>query len=154
MRFVARKPREGINVSDTHPLAEAGTLVVGLSLLFMAVVLALVFIVELVLLYVSPETEAELFSNWTPDDLVSIVADDERLIETRALAARLADHWPDSPYTIRVEISDSEVPNAMALGTSESSLRSYWPMNWAISITVTTFACLAVQLSSAFFLLR
>ncbi len=114
MRFVARKPREGINVSDTHPLVEAGTLAVGLSLLFVAVVLALVFIVELVLLYVSPETEAELFSNWTPDDLVSIVDDDERLIETRALAARLADHWPDSSYTFRVEISDSEVPNAMA----------------------------------------
>ena len=114
MRFVARKPREGINVSDTHPLAEAGTLVVGLSLLFVAVILALVFIVELALLYVSPETEAELFSNWTPDDLVSIVADDERLIETRALAARLVDRWPDSPYTFRVEISDSEIPNAMA----------------------------------------
>jgi Zn-dependent protease with chaperone function len=114
MRFVARKPREGINVSDTHPLAEAGTLVLGLSLIFVAIVLALVFIVELVLLYVSPETEAELFSNWTPDDLVSIVADDERLIETRALAARLARHWPDSPYAFRVEISDSEEPNAIA----------------------------------------
>jgi len=114
MRFVARKSREGINVSDTHPLAEAGTLVLGLSLLFVTIVLALVFIVELVLLYVSPETEAELFSNWTPDDLVSIVADDERLIETRALAARLAGHWPDSPYTYRLEISDSDVPNAMA----------------------------------------
>ena len=114
MKFVVRKPREGINVSDTHPLAEAGTLVLGLSLLFVVIVLALVFIVELLLLYVSPETEAELFSNWTPDDLVSVVADDERLIETRELAARLAKHWPDSPYTFRLEISDSEVPNAMA----------------------------------------
>ena len=114
MRFVPRKPREGINVSTTHPLAEAGTLVLGLSLLFVAIVLTLVFIVELVLLYVSAETETELFSNWTPGDLVSIVADDERLIETRKLAARLAHHWPDSPYTFRLEISDSEVPNAMA----------------------------------------
>lgn len=26
MRFVARQPKEGINVSDTHPLVEAGTL--------------------------------------------------------------------------------------------------------------------------------
>ena len=32
MRFVARKPREGINVSDEHPLVEAGTLIIALSL--------------------------------------------------------------------------------------------------------------------------
>ena len=34
MRFVPRQPREGINVSDTHPLIEAGTLIVGLTAIF------------------------------------------------------------------------------------------------------------------------
>ena len=115
MKFVPRKPREGINVSKTHPLAEAGTLVLGLSLIFVAIVAALIFFVELVLIYVPAEAEARLFETWTPDDLVSTVADDERLVETRELTARLAQHWPDSPYRFRLEISDSDVPNAMAL---------------------------------------
>lgn len=115
MRFVPRQPREGINVSDVHPLAEAGALIVGLSLIFAAIVLALLFFVEFVLLFVSPGAEADIFLDWTPDDLVSVTEDDSRVVETQALVARLTAHWPDSPYTFRVEVSDDEDPNAIAL---------------------------------------
>lgn len=114
MKFIPRQPREGINVSDVHPLAEAGALIAGLSLIFVVIGLALLFVVDVVLLFVSPETEADLFSSWTPDDLVSITADDTRVVETRELVNRLATHWPDSPYTFRLEVSDDEDPNAMA----------------------------------------
>ena len=38
MRHVPRQPQEGINVSDTHPLVEAGTLIVGLSAIFIVIV--------------------------------------------------------------------------------------------------------------------
>ena len=31
MKFIPRRPRDGINLSDTHPLVEASTLFVGLS---------------------------------------------------------------------------------------------------------------------------
>jgi Zn-dependent protease with chaperone function len=115
VKFIPKKPREGINVSDVHPLTEAGTLVLGLSAIFVVIVLAVVFFVDLVLTFVSTETEAKLFSTWTPDDLISIKADDDRDSQTRALVERLARHWPDSPYTFRLEVSESEVPNAMAL---------------------------------------
>lgn len=115
MKFIPRKPREGINVSDVHPLTEAGTLVLGLSAIFAAIVLALVFFVDLVLAFVSTETEVQIFSTWTPDDLISTEADDVRESETRALVERLARHWPDSPYKFRLEVSESETPNAMAL---------------------------------------
>lgn len=114
MRYVPRKPREGINVSDEHPLVEAGTLIVGLGLIFALIALALIFMVEVVLYFVPAETEVELFSAWTPDDLQSVDDKDPRRDSTQALVDRLAVHWSDSPYQFRVEINDDELSNAMA----------------------------------------
>ena len=115
MKFVPRRPRKGVNVSKTHPLIEAGTLVVGLTILFFVVVVALVFIVEAALFFVSAEDEAELFANWLPEDLVTVAPDDERLSDSQQLIDRLVQHWPDSPYEFRIEIHESEQSNAMAL---------------------------------------
>lgn len=115
MRYVAKKPKEGINVSDVHPLAEAGTLIAGLSAIFIGIALLLIFLIEVALYFVPVETEASLFADWLPDDLVTISPSDNRLYETQMLVDRLAVHWPDVPYTIRVEVDDSELANAMAL---------------------------------------
>ena len=115
MRYVPKQPREGINVSDTHPLVEAGTLVVGLTAIFIAIVLVLIFLIEVALYFVPAEKEAELFRDWLPDDLVTVSPADERLHKTQLLVDRLAFHWADSPYEFRVEIDDSDVANAMAL---------------------------------------
>jgi Zn-dependent protease with chaperone function len=115
VKFVPKQPREGINVSDTHPLVEAGTLVVGLTAIFVAIVLALIFLIEIALYFVPAEKEAELFRDWLPDDLATISPGDERLQQTQLLVDRLAFHWGDSPYEFRVEIDDSEMANAMAL---------------------------------------
>ena len=73
MKFVARQPREGINVSDTHPLVEASTLIVGLSAIFVIIALALIFMIEVALYFVSAEDEAALFDGWLPEDLVTVV---------------------------------------------------------------------------------
>jgi len=115
MRFVSRQPKEGVNVSDTHPLIEAGTLVVGLAAIFVVIALAVVFLVEGALYFVAAEDEIELFADWLPDDLVAVPADDNRLKDTQLLVDRLARHWPNSPYTFRVQVDDSEIANAMAL---------------------------------------
>lgn len=115
MRFVAKQAKEGINVSDTHPLVEAGALVVGLSAIFVLIAVALIFMIELALYFVTAEDEAELFESWLPEDLVTVAPDDERLVAMQELVDRLAVHWIDSPYTFRVEIDDSEIANAMAL---------------------------------------
>lgn len=115
MKFVAKQPAEGINVSKTHPLVEASTLVIGLTAIFAAIAIALVFLVEIALHFVSAEKEAALFDGWLPDDLVTVAHTDERLNETQQLVDRLALHWPESPYKFRVEIDDSEIANAMAL---------------------------------------
>jgi Zn-dependent protease with chaperone function len=115
MRFVAKQAKEGINVSDTHPLVEAGALVVGLSAIFVLIAVALIFMIELALYFVTAEDEARLFDGWLPEDLVTVAADDERLVATQVLVDRLAVHWVDSPYTFRVEIDGSQIANAMAL---------------------------------------
>jgi Zn-dependent protease with chaperone function len=114
MRFVARQPQDGINVSSTHPLVEAGTLVVGLTAIFVVIAVALVFMIEIALWFVSAEDEAKLFDGWLPKDLVTVSPDNERLLETQQLVDRLAVHWPESPYKFRVEIDDSDQANAMA----------------------------------------
>ena len=115
MRYVAKKPREGINVSDVHPLVEAGTLIAGLTAIFIAIALLLIFLIEIALYFVTAETEARLFADWLPEDLVTISPSDDRLYETQMLVNRLAEHWADSPYTFRVEVDDSGAANAMAL---------------------------------------
>lgn len=115
MRFVAKQAQEGINVSDTHPLVEAGTLLVGLTAIFVVIAIALIFMIEIAMQFISVEDEAELFDGWLPEDLVAVSPADERLLETQLLVDRLARHWPDSPYQFRVEIDDSELANAMAL---------------------------------------
>ncbi len=114
MKFIPRKPREGINVSDVHPLAEAGALVAGLSIIFTVVAVALFYAVELALLSISVETEVQLFENWAPDDLLSVSADDERKTQAQEILRRLVAHWGDAPYQFRLEIVESDVPNAMA----------------------------------------
>lgn len=115
MRFVPRQPRDGINVSDTHPLVEAGTLIVGLTIIFAVIALILVFLIEIALYFIPVEKEVALFENWLPDDLVTVSPDDERLNQSQYLIDRLAFHWGDAPYDFRVEIDDSDVANAMAL---------------------------------------
>jgi Zn-dependent protease with chaperone function len=115
LKYVPRQPRDDVNVSATHPLVEAGTLLAGLAALFVVVVLLVVFLVDIVLYFVPAEKEAELFENWLPDDFVVISSGDERRDATQALVDRLALQWPEAPYEFRVEIDASEVANAMAL---------------------------------------
>ncbi len=115
MRFVAKQPREGINVSDTHPLVEAGALIAGIGAICLIIALALIFLIEVALYFLPVDKEAQIFADWLPEDLVTISANDERLAETQALIDRLTEHWQDRPYSFRVEIDDSEIANAMAL---------------------------------------
>lgn len=114
MKFVSRQPREGINVSDTHPLVEAGTLVAGLTAIFLLIAVALIFLADLVLYFVPPEKEAALFRDWLPDDISTVSPSDARLNKAQRILDRMASHWGDTPYAFRLEIDDSELANAMA----------------------------------------
>jgi Zn-dependent protease with chaperone function len=113
VRHVARAPREGINVSHEHPLTEATTLTLGLAGALILAAALLVFFVDIVVSFISPKTEAELFADW---DFSRVVAAELRVApELQALADRLQRHWPDSPYRFTLAISDVERTNALAL---------------------------------------
>ncbi len=115
MKFTPRTPREGINVSDQHPLAEAATLIAGLSIIFVGVVLIIVFFVDLVIWFLPPRVEARLFQDLVAEQLLSAEYD---TAEAQALQGRvdsLAEQWPGNPYQFRAGILPAEQPNALAL---------------------------------------
>lgn len=114
MRFVPRKARDDVNVSDEHPLIEAGYLVIAVSAVFAVLMLVAVFAVDIALLFFSPEDEAEFFGHWAPADIDTVVEEDLRTADTDDLLHRLASHWPESPYQYRVQVSVDDEPNAMA----------------------------------------
>ncbi len=114
MKFIPRKARNDVNVSPEHPLVEATTLVVGLGLIFAVILVALLFLVDLLLWFVPPEKEIRMFDAWLPEDIATVAVDDPRLETLEALLARLSRHWPDAKYPFRVEIDDSPQANAMA----------------------------------------
>ena len=115
MDFEPRTPKEGINVSKEHPLVEATTLIVGLSIIFAIIVVALIFMVEIALYFVPVEKEAALFEDWLPEDILTVSPNDERLEKLETVLWRLSRHYPESAYKFRIEIDDSETMNAMAL---------------------------------------
>ena len=104
MRFIPRSPEEGINVSKEHPLVEAGTLIVGVGLIFAVIAVALIFFVEISLYFVPAEEEVALFEDWLPSDIVVISEGYERSQAVGALLKRLSQHYPDSPYTFRLAL--------------------------------------------------
>lgn len=114
MKFIPRQPRDDVNVSKEHALVEAGTLVVGIGLIFAFVMVLLIFLVEIVLHFVPEEKEIEMFSSWLPGDLVTVAYDDTRLEKLEQIVYRLSRHWPESKYDFRVEIDDSTQLNALA----------------------------------------
>lgn len=114
MRFVAKKAQHDVNVSDEHPLVEAGYLVVAVTALFAGLMLLGIFAVDIALLFFSPEDEAEFFGNWAPADIDSAVEEDRRTDDAQELLERLAARWPESPYEFRLQVSLDDEPNAMA----------------------------------------
>lgn len=114
MKFVPRKARDDVNVSPEHPLVEATTLVVGLGLLFLVVMVALIFLAELLLFFVPPEKEIRMFDAWLPENIATVAVDDPRLEKLEVLLANLSRHWPEAAYPFRIEIDDAAEPNAMA----------------------------------------
>ena len=113
MRYVPRTPDASVNVSRTHPLAEAGTLILGLSIATIAILVLLFYSVELLVRFVPPATEARWFSGWTPIEADAPAAPDE--LAAAALLERMTAHWPDAPGAFRLGVMDESTPNAFAL---------------------------------------
>ena len=110
MSFDPRLPRDDVNASKTHPLADAWWLVIGAAAAGLALtVLALAF-AELAARWLPASLEARLFGG-----LLEAAGDHPRGPAARDLLARLASHWPENPYELRLSVLDEEGPNAFAM---------------------------------------
>ena len=114
MDFVPKMPREGINVSKTHPLKEAATLIVGICVVLVLVFVFLALSVDVAVRFIPREWESQLFGAMDLDDMFEAVADD-RTQNVQELLDQLARHWEDAPYTFRAIVVDSGDANAAAL---------------------------------------
>ena len=117
MEFKPRAPREGINVSKTHPLKEAATLIVGFVLVLVTVIVLATWSVDLAVRFIPPETEAELFDASTFEPLLTEALDsaDERRDDVQRVLDKMVAHWPDSAYEFKVAILPDDDANAAAL---------------------------------------
>ncbi len=115
MGIYNRLPDDSVNVSDTHPLKEAATLIFGMIAVSTIVFIGVAFFVEIAVPLIPIEMEAKLFgSGW--DRITSDMEEEEnqQAEEVQALLDRLAAHWPENPYDYEVGIIPGP-PNALAL---------------------------------------
>jgi predicted Zn-dependent protease len=110
VKFDARLPADGVNVTPTHPLEELGVLLGGLLGVVVALVLAATLAIDHLVPMLPADVEARLFGHLGSADQ----ADDPRSQAVQALLERLAAHWPERPYAFRVEVLDETEPNALA----------------------------------------
>ncbi len=115
MRWVPRRVRADVNVSPVHPLREALVLVAGVA----GAGVLLAFIVGLFADLLAPRIPTSWEIRLFPDFLLltegKAEGQDRRQETLEALLARLASHWPDNPYDLRIGALEAAAPNAIAL---------------------------------------
>lgn len=120
MSFEPRLPRDDVNVSKTHPLAEAGWLLLAAATAGLLIALFAFAATEVVSRWLPADLEARwlggLFEGIAGDAAGEASGDEPpRLRAARALLPRLASHWPGNPYALRLGMLDDEALNAFAL---------------------------------------
>jgi predicted Zn-dependent protease len=114
--FEPRLPRDDVNVSPTHPLAEASWLLVAAAVAGLMLAVLAFAATEVVARWLPAGVEARLFGDlWGAFGEEAGVDDPPRTALARDLLARLAAHWPENPYRFRLVALDEEQLNAFAL---------------------------------------
>ncbi len=118
MSFDPSLPRDGVNVSRTHPLREAALLIAVVAAAGALCVVVIATAVDWLVPKLPPGLEARLFASAWPAAVGRDADDAEEA--TRAAAAqqvlqRLARHWSDNPYALRLGVMREDQPNAFAL---------------------------------------
>ncbi len=135
MSFDPRLPREGVNVSDNHPLREAVFLLAGVLGAAILLVSAAGLAIDWAVPRLPVGLEVALFAGWVPDpgvpsptgevrvelSMPAEAADPRKREASRRFAVagelveRLTAHWSQNPYSFRVLSLDMKEPNAVAL---------------------------------------
>lgn len=95
------------NVSPEHPLAELGTLVLGIGLIGLGLLAVVWLAVEGAVRWLPVSLEERAFPGASLDAPTSPALD--------ALLHRLAARWPGHEYTLRIGVVEADEPNAFAL---------------------------------------
>jgi len=104
------------NVSPEHPLAELGTLVLGLGLIGLGILACVWLAVEGVVRWLPVSLEERAF----PGSSLEV----PRSRDLDALLHRLAAHWPEHEYALAIGVIESPEPNAFALPGGQLLLTS------------------------------
>lgn len=119
MSFDPRLPRDDVNASKTHPLADAAWLAVGAAVAGLALAVLALALAELGARWLPASLEARLFGG-----LALAEGEHPRAPAARDLLARLAARWPENPYELHLSILDEELPNAFAMPGGSITLTS------------------------------
>ncbi len=115
-RVVNRLPREGINVSSSHPLKELALLLTGVVGVVVLLTFLLSMAVDVLVPYIPVKYEVRFFSAVMAQvKEKSEKEKDDRTAKLQTLIDRLAAHWPENPYDFELGVIESGTPNAMAL---------------------------------------
>jgi predicted Zn-dependent protease len=95
------------NVSPEHPLAELATLVLGIAVLGLGFLAVAWLAVEGAVRWLPASLEQRAF----PD----VTVDEPRAQALGELVERLASHWPEHAYRLRVGVFEAAEPNAFAV---------------------------------------
>lgn len=116
MKFIPKAPRQGINVSPTHPLKEALYLVVAVSAGAAVIFAVVISIIDFAVVLIPPTVERDAFEKvWPHWQTLRPATYDKQPEHLQDVLDRLAQHWNDNPYALRVGVMENNDANAFAL---------------------------------------
>jgi Zn-dependent protease with chaperone function len=117
VKFDPSLPDDRVNVSDTHPLKEALTLVAGVMGVSFVLFFGAALAIDAIVPRIPPSFEARIFGGDWIDERFEVegAEPDPRAAAVSALLERIAAHWAENPYVLRSRIWEEDSPNAFAL---------------------------------------
>jgi Zn-dependent protease with chaperone function len=114
VEYRPRTPREGINVGETHPLSELVSLAAGVAAAVVALVAIAFVLVGVAVRWIPPSFESRVFGGlWSTTE--GSQPRDSRFQAAQALLGRLASHWEENPYELKLAMLEDESRNAFAV---------------------------------------
>jgi predicted Zn-dependent protease len=113
MRFQAKTPKDEVNYTRESPVREIAILVFAASLIAAFVFFLAGEVIELAVPRIPPSWEVRVFSGFH-----QLLGDDGELStdpQLQELVNRLAERWPDRPYSFETAVVESPQPNAFAV---------------------------------------
>ena len=114
MKYVPRRPRTNVNVTPTSPLRDFFLMLGGLLLALITVYIFLGFLVDFITPFISVETEKKLSGFFAWVDYEEAPLPQEQVV-LQEIVDNIQHKCVDLPYSLKVDVADDEMINALAL---------------------------------------